>query len=82
MSNIEFSDEEHAALTAMLRRAVYGRSFPRWPRLEPLRAALAKLDPASMPKPVKNQSKRGHDFCGTVFADHKRERTTGARIKE
>jgi hypothetical protein len=36
---------------------------------------VAKFDPASVPKPVKNQSMRGHDLAETAFADHKRGRT-------
>jgi hypothetical protein len=69
MSNIEFSDEEHAAVTATLRRAVYGRSFPRWPRLEPLRAALAKLDPTSAPEsPYPCAHRYQKRLCDTVAA--------------
>jgi hypothetical protein len=32
---------------AAIRRAAEGDKFPRAPRLDPLRSALAKLDPAA-----------------------------------
>jgi hypothetical protein len=41
---IDLSDEELAALTAALRRLIDEDRFPRAPRLDPLRAALAKLE--------------------------------------
>jgi hypothetical protein len=44
---IDLTDDEHAAATAAVRRAVEEDRFPRAPRLEPLRWALAKLDPAA-----------------------------------
>jgi hypothetical protein len=37
----------HAALAALIRRALEEDRFPRAPRLDPLRSALAKLDPAA-----------------------------------
>jgi hypothetical protein len=43
---INLSDEELAALTALLRRAVEEDRFPLAPRLLPLRSALAKLEAA------------------------------------
>jgi hypothetical protein len=50
MPTIDLTDEEHAAVTAAIRRAVEDDKFPRAPRLDPLRSALAKLDPARAPK--------------------------------
>jgi hypothetical protein len=50
MPTIDFSDEEHAAVTAAVRRWIAYDKYPRSPRLAPFRAALAKLDPASVPK--------------------------------
>lgn len=50
MPNIDFTDEEHAALTAAARKAVDEDRYPLSPRLGPLRSALAKLDPRSAPK--------------------------------
>jgi hypothetical protein len=45
MPTIDLTDEEHAAVTAAIRRAVEDDKFPRAPRLDPLRSALAKLEP-------------------------------------
>ena len=47
MPTIELTDAEHAAVTAALWRLTAGDGFPRATRLEPLRSALAKLDPAA-----------------------------------
>jgi hypothetical protein len=44
MPTIDLTDEEHAAVTALIRRAVEQDRFPLAPRLEPLRSTLAKLD--------------------------------------
>jgi hypothetical protein len=44
------TDEEHAAVTAAIRRAVEDDKFPRAPLLDPLRSALAKFDPAAAPE--------------------------------
>jgi hypothetical protein len=46
MSTIDLTNAEHAALVALIRRAIEEDRFPRAPRLDPLRSALAKLDPA------------------------------------
>jgi hypothetical protein len=43
----DVSHEEHAAVTAAIWRAIEQDRFPLAPRLEPLRSALAKLDPAA-----------------------------------
>jgi hypothetical protein len=47
---IDLTDDELAAVTAAIRRAIETDRFPRAPRLDPLRSALAKLDPATAPK--------------------------------
>jgi hypothetical protein len=52
MPAIDLTDDELAAVTAAIRRAVEDDKFPRAPRLDPLRSALAKLDPATPPKPT------------------------------
>jgi len=52
MPTIDFSDEERAAVTRAVRRAILEDRFLHAPRFEPLRSALAKLDPASAPKPI------------------------------
>ena len=51
MPTIDLSDDELAALAAALRRLIEDDKFPRAPRLDPLRSALAKLEPAAAPKP-------------------------------
>jgi hypothetical protein len=63
MPTIDLTDAEHSALVALIRRAVEEDPFPRAPRLDPLRSALAKLDPAAKsaesapdePKPPKGR---------------------------
>jgi hypothetical protein len=52
MPTIDLTDDELAAVTAAIRRAIETDRFPRAPRLDPLRAALAKLEPATAPKPT------------------------------
>ena len=48
------TNDELAAVTAAIRRAIEDDRFPRAPRLDPLRAALAKLEadpePSALPK--------------------------------
>ena len=51
MPTIDLTDEELAAIAAALRRVIMEDRYPRAPRLRPLRAALAKLDPAAVPRP-------------------------------
>jgi hypothetical protein len=54
VATINLDDDELAAVTAALRRAIEEDRFPRAPRLDPLRAALVKLDPAPpSPTPAK-----------------------------
>ena len=47
MPTIDLSDDELAAFTAAIRRAIESDKYPRAPRLDLLRSALAKLDPAT-----------------------------------
>jgi NYN domain len=49
MPTINLIDDELAAVTAV-RRVIETDRFPRAPRLDPRRSALAKLDPATAPK--------------------------------
>jgi hypothetical protein len=51
---IDLPDDELAAVTAAIRRAIEDDKFPHAPRLDPLRAALARLDAASKPSSVSN----------------------------
>jgi hypothetical protein len=50
MPTINLADEELAAVTAAVRTAIETDRFPRAPRLDPLRSALAKLDKAAAPE--------------------------------
>jgi hypothetical protein len=48
---IDLPDDELDAVTAAIRRVIEGDRYPHAPRLDPLRAALARLDAASKPTP-------------------------------
>jgi len=48
---IDLPADELAAVAAAIRRAIEGDRYPHAPRLDPLRAALARLDAASNPTP-------------------------------
>jgi len=49
---IDFTDDELAAVTAAVRRAIEGDRYPHAPRLDPLRAAQARLDAATKSETV------------------------------
>jgi len=51
MPKIDLTDDEHSAVTALVRRTIAEDRFPFSDRLRPLKAALVKLDPGSAPKP-------------------------------
>ena len=53
MPTIDLTDAELAAVAAAIRRAIETDRYPRAPRLDPLRAALAKLEPATASPPAK-----------------------------
>lgn len=53
MPTIDLTDDEHAALTAAVRRTIREDKFPNAPRLAPLKSALAKLDPGSVRTPTR-----------------------------
>jgi hypothetical protein len=50
--SVDFTDDEHAAVTGAVRHAITDGRYPPSPRLDPLKSALAKLDPASVPRTV------------------------------
>jgi hypothetical protein len=52
MPTIDLTDEELVVLLAAARKALDDDPFPRSPRLNPLKSVLAKLDPASVPRPI------------------------------
>jgi hypothetical protein len=49
MLTIDLPDDELAAVTAANRGVIEGDRYPHAPRLDPLRAALARLEAASKP---------------------------------
>jgi hypothetical protein len=51
---IDFTDDELAAVTAAVRRAIEDERFPHAPRLDPLRAALGKFEAAPEPSALPN----------------------------
>lgn len=51
MRTIDLPDDELAAVAAAIRRAVEDDRYPQAPRLDPLRAALARLEAAAEPEP-------------------------------
>ena len=59
MPTIDLPADELAAVTAAIRGLIEGDRYPHAPRLDPLRAALARLDaalalePTPAPKPAK-----------------------------
>ena len=48
MPTIDLPDDELAAVTAAIRRVIEGDRYPRAPRLDALRAALARLEAAAV----------------------------------
>jgi hypothetical protein len=52
MPTVDLTDEELAAVIAALKEKLDRDRYPPAPRLEPFRAALAKLDPVAAPRPV------------------------------
>ena len=49
MPTIDLPDDELAAVTAAIRDVIESDRYPRAPRLDPLRAALARLEAAAEP---------------------------------
>jgi hypothetical protein len=48
---VDLPDDELAAVIAAIRGVIAGDRYPHAPRLNPLRAALARLEAASEPTP-------------------------------
>jgi hypothetical protein len=51
MPTVDLTDDELAALSAAIQRLIDEDKFPRAPRLDLLRSALAKLDPVAARTP-------------------------------
>ena len=49
MPTIDLPDDELAAVAAAIRRAIEDDRYPHAPRLDPLRAALVRLEAAMKP---------------------------------
>ena len=52
MPTIDLPDDEFDAVRAAIRRVIEDDRFPHAPRLDPLRAALAKLDAEAPSEPT------------------------------
>jgi hypothetical protein len=52
MPTIDLTEDEHAAVTAAIRRLIEEDKFPHAPRLDLLRSALAKLEAPKTPPPA------------------------------
>ncbi len=51
--NLDLTDDEKVSLVRLLRHAIDDDPYPHAPRLDPLKAILAKLDPpAPQPEPL------------------------------
>jgi hypothetical protein len=59
---IDLPADELAAVTAAIRRLIEDDKYPHAPRLDPLRAALARLDAASAREPTPNKSETVADL--------------------
>jgi hypothetical protein len=74
MPHIGLSDEEADALVQHLKRAIDGDRYPLSPRLAPLRAILAKLEP---PRPVREPLRPRSKVDAPPRAITARRRRTG-----
>jgi len=52
MLDLDLTDEEHAALLRLVKRALDNDRYPLSPRLYPLRSILEKLEPQSVREPL------------------------------
>jgi hypothetical protein len=52
MPTIDLDDDEHDAVIGVIRRTLVATRYPYSAQNLTLRSALAKLDPASAPKPL------------------------------
>jgi hypothetical protein len=58
MPTTNLTDDEHAAVTTAIRQLINDDKFPHAPRLDPLRAALAKLEATTREPPPPPGDKR------------------------
>jgi hypothetical protein len=79
---IDLTDEELAAVTAAVRTAIETDRFPRAPRLDPLRSALTKLQPATaqpIPHPKAPPAKADKSDRGGKRPKRQKARLDGSR---
>jgi hypothetical protein len=62
---LELSDDETAALAQLLRRTIDDDPYPFWPRLAPLKAILAKIEPPQ-PRPELSPPLSAYDAPSAV----------------
>ena len=73
MPTIDLTDDELAAVTAAIRRAIETDRFPRAPRLDPLRSALAKLEPTAPNQPRRRRPRRQPNGRGDSLSRPRRK---------
>ena len=59
---VDLPDDELAVVIAALRRVIEDDRYPLSPRLDPLRAALARLEAAARSTPLPNKSAESADL--------------------
>ena len=62
MPTINLPDDELAAVVVAIRQTIADDRYPHAPRLDPLRAALARLEAASKPTPHQTKSAKFADL--------------------
>jgi hypothetical protein len=79
MPTINLPDDELAAVTAAIRGVIESDRFPHAPRLDPLRAALARFEAAAEPTPQPKAPPPAKDKrrCSRSERDHRH--SVGAR---
>jgi hypothetical protein len=65
---IDLPDDELAAVTVAIRGVIEGDRYPRAPRLDPLRAALARFEAASKPAPGPRRRPKPTSRCDASLA--------------
>jgi hypothetical protein len=63
---LDLTDEEKRALIALLKRTLEYARYPLAPRLDPLKAILAKLDPPARPVLEFVRARRADPAAGSV----------------
>jgi len=76
MPTIDLTDAEHAEVAALIRRAIEENHFPLARRLDLLRSALAKLDPAAAAALRRPYTREGRQLTGKNAKPGIQKRTT------